>query len=98
VTDTASRPGLVPYIVVWSGEQRSERRVIQNRRGIAYTDELPHDRDSRGALWARRTLNTGRGKPRLGTVHPQRQRRVMRSRALTQDRGHRLSCGGGQRN
>lgn len=79
MTHTLSQTSLVPYIVTWSGEQHIKRRLIQGKRGIAFADELPHDRDSGGALWHRCALRRGQGRPRPGVVHPQRQRRAMRS-------------------
>ncbi len=79
---TWSRPDVVPYITAWSGEQRLTPLVIATVRGIAYPDEVPHDRDRAGVLWVRRALLPGRGRPRYSRVHPQRQRRAM----------HRLLC------
>ncbi|SFL47001.1 hypothetical protein SAMN05192584_11983 [Streptomyces pini] len=72
-----SRPDVVPYITAWSGEQRLTPAVIATARGIAYPDEVPLDRDADGALWVRRALHPGRGRPRYSRVHPQRQRRAM---------------------
>jgi hypothetical protein len=69
-----------PYIVPWSEEQPNTTPVITGRSGgIAYREELPHDRDSFGVLWARRALRPGKGKAEYGAVHPQRQRRCLGS-------------------
>ncbi len=70
----------VPYIATWSAEERSAGPVVlrADGRGIAYRDEVPHDRDAEGVLWMRSGLARGRGKPSFGAVHPARQRRAMR--------------------
>ncbi|AUH40472.1 hypothetical protein [Streptomyces sp. CMB-StM0423] len=68
----------VPYVARWTGEDRlSEPLVIHNFRRIAYAYEHDLDRDSMGVLWARRPLRRGVGRPQLGHIHPQRQRRAM---------------------
>lgn len=82
MTTAARRPGIVPDIATWSAERDISGRVIQGPRGIVFADETPLDRDTRGALWRRMSLQQGQGKPQYGGVHPQRQRRAM----------HRLLC------
>ncbi|MFF7632811.1 hypothetical protein ACFZB9_06610 [Kitasatospora sp. NPDC008050] len=73
------QPGLVPYITAWSEERYVRSEVVAHPAGgIAYRDELPHDRDADGILWARMTLARGRGRPDFGRVHVGRQRRAMR--------------------
>jgi hypothetical protein len=74
------RNAAVPYITSWSAESRPlDRLVTRSRlRGIAYADEVPHDRDGHGILWRRSILAPGRGRPEFGSVHSARQRRVMR--------------------
>ena len=73
------RPDIVPYIAAWSAERFTRPQIIAlPGMGIAYRDELPHDRDSDGVLWARMTLQRGCGKPEFGRVHSGRQRRAMR--------------------
>ena len=59
-----SRPGTVPYIASWSGERLQSRPLVieDDRYGIAYFDEVPHDRDSRGVLWQRAALSSGKGR------------------------------------
>ncbi|MFJ1644692.1 hypothetical protein [Streptomyces sp. NPDC088258] len=52
--------------------------MIATRRGIAYTDETLHDRDTAGVLWTRYGVAQGHGEPLYGSVHPLRQRRAMR--------------------
>lgn len=69
---------VVPYIAAWEAETADASLIVLNPRGgIAYAEETPYDRDDFGALWARRALRRGKGKPLLGEVHPQRQRRTM---------------------
>ncbi|GAA2718531.1 MULTISPECIES: hypothetical protein [Streptomyces] len=78
--NTASRRP-VPYITAWSAEQPIRAAIIANPRkpGIAYLHETPHDRDTFGVLWGTYGIGRGKGRPLLGTVHPQRQRRAMGS-------------------
>lgn len=78
--DATRRPGIVPYIASWTAERRPLDPVVASMRhgGIAYVDEVPHDRDSHGVLWRRSTLRPGKGRPRYGAVHSARQRRSMR--------------------
>jgi hypothetical protein len=66
--------------VAWSGEERPTDRLTirSDGSGIAYTDEVPHDRDNHGVLWRRSTLSPGQGRPVFGTIHAARQRRVAR--------------------
>ena len=70
-------PLLVPYITQWSEEQQSTAPVVQRRRGIAYRDERPGDRDDHGVLWLRVPSQPGRGRPQFGKIHARRQRRAM---------------------
>ncbi|MEV8393178.1 MULTISPECIES: hypothetical protein [unclassified Streptomyces] len=79
MTETPTRQALVPHIATWTEEQRPEATLIMSGWGIAYANELPHDRDEDGALWIRRQLRQGRGEPEYGNVHAERQRRVMSS-------------------
>ncbi|GAA1307470.1 hypothetical protein GCM10009634_70550 [Saccharothrix xinjiangensis] len=86
----AERPGsagtarprlIVPYIAMWSGETTEEEPrlvVLPSRTGIGYADEILGDRDSRGVLWDRATLDPGHGTPRFAQIHVHRQRRAMR--------------------
>lgn len=78
--DVRIRPGNVPYVASWSAEHRSLGPVVTSSRspGIAYRDEVPHDRDSHGVLWRRSTLRPGQGRPEYGDIHTARQRRTMR--------------------
>jgi hypothetical protein len=70
---------VVPYITQWSGEEQTPRPKMVMRRGrIAFADERPCDRDSRGILWARTPSRPGKGRPQFGLVHPGRQRSAMR--------------------
>lgn len=79
-----SQPGgmnaVVPYVATWSAEERTDPPVVERPSGlgIAYADETPADRDSRGVLWDRFTLRPGQGRPRYAQIHPARQRRAMR--------------------
>ena len=70
----------IPYIVSWSAEKPPAKRLTlaPGGRGIAYEDELTHDRDAHGMLWRRSTLRPGQGRPLFGRVHTARQRRTMR--------------------
>ncbi|MPZ79794.1 MAG: hypothetical protein GEV28_05090 [Actinophytocola sp.] len=52
--------------------------MVEHRLGIGYSDEVLGDRDSRGVLWHTHASFPGRGRPKFGEMHPQRQRRVMR--------------------
>jgi hypothetical protein len=63
----------VPYITLWSGEDFTPVRVVQRRRGIAYADERPGDRDEHGVLWARVSSRPGQGRPLFGKLHARRQ-------------------------
>ncbi|MDH6133063.1 hypothetical protein P3T37_002457 [Kitasatospora sp. MAA4] len=75
MSELRGRPG----IATWSAERRSPSELIAvPGRGLAYEDEIPHDRDVDGVLWARMSLNHGGGRPEFGRVHPTRQRRAMR--------------------
>ncbi|MDT3396997.1 hypothetical protein RKE29_10115 [Streptomyces sp. B1866] len=69
----------MPYIASWSSE-KADRPVVVARRqgGIAYPDEILHDRDEHGVLWSRTVLSPGRGRPEFGRIHTLRQRRAMR--------------------
>ncbi|MCH6161633.1 hypothetical protein [Streptomyces marispadix] len=72
------RPAMVPYITQWSGEEVAPRPKMVMRRGrIAFADERPYDRDSRGVLWARTPCQPGKGRPQFGLVHPLRQRNAV---------------------
>lgn len=69
---------LAPYVTRWSEEVRLPGTVIEKPGfGIAYADESVADRDCYGVLWERTSYGPGRGRPRLGKVHPARQRRAM---------------------
>jgi hypothetical protein len=70
-------PITVPYITQWSGEQTSRVSVVQRRRGIAYSDERPGDRDEHGVLWIRESSQPGQGRPLFGKIHSRRQRKAM---------------------
>ncbi|OUD02586.1 hypothetical protein CA983_14280 [Streptomyces swartbergensis] len=74
-----ARPGVVPYISAWSGEQPFRRPIVYDaaRGGIGYADETPEDRDQYGVLWNGRTVAQGVGRPEYGNPHPQRQREAM---------------------
>ncbi|MTE19352.1 hypothetical protein F0L17_09470 [Streptomyces sp. TRM43335] len=72
------KPGPPPYTDCWSEEKLLTPTVVATPRGIAFRDEVPHDRDGWGVLWARRALRRGQGRALYGTVHTQRQRAVMR--------------------
>lgn len=68
-----------PYISSWSEEREPPSRLVERPgRGIAYTDEVMTDRDSRGVLWFRMPSHPGHGQPLFAKVHPLRQRRAMR--------------------
>ncbi|OLR90393.1 hypothetical protein [Actinokineospora bangkokensis] len=69
----------VPYITTWSGEESKRQRVVDRKAGpgIAFVDERPQDRDSRGLLWTRQKRAYGRGRPLFGQVHSPRQRHAM---------------------
>jgi hypothetical protein len=70
---------MVPYITSWSGEHRSNVRVIlRGRFGIGYADETLLDRDDRDVLWTRTPSRPSHGRPEYRKVHPLRQRRAMR--------------------
>jgi hypothetical protein len=77
--DPAKSP-TIPYIVVWSAEKPPAKRLTfaPGGRGIAFEDEVIHDRDAHGILWRRSTLHSGQGEPLFGRVHTARQRRTMR--------------------
>lgn len=76
--------GAIPYITTWSLEQAMPATVVElHGAGIGYLDETFGDRDRDGVLWQRVPSRPGQGRPRLGSVHPLRQRRAMR----------RLHCG-----
>ncbi|MBV9026545.1 MAG: hypothetical protein JO362_22740 [Streptomycetaceae bacterium] len=78
MTEVLNQRAFAPYIVSWSGERPDTSTIVATRRGtIGYLNELPYDRDSFGALWARRPLRQGRGNPEWAAIHPQRQRRCM---------------------
>ncbi|WP_262702072.1 MULTISPECIES: hypothetical protein [Streptomyces] len=78
MTVTSRRTATVPYIATWSDEIALEPRVVlASLYGIAYADEKPGDRDTRGVLWTRRTSAQGSGQPEPGSVHAHRQRRAM---------------------
>ncbi|MCX4746756.1 hypothetical protein OG455_14710 [Kitasatospora sp. NBC_01287] len=80
MVEAATRPGVVPYITAWSEEQYARFDVVAHPAGgIAYRDEVPHDRDADGVLWARMTHARGQGRPDFGRVHFGRQRRAMRA-------------------
>lgn len=51
--------------------------TLASLSGVAFTDERPEDRDSRGVLWNRRGDARGEGRPEFGNVHPARQRKAM---------------------
>ena len=70
-------PVTVPYITQWSAEQMSSMPVVPTRRGIAYPNERPGDRDTHGVLWTRVGSLPGQGRPEYGKVHARRQRRAM---------------------
>ncbi|MFB7594273.1 hypothetical protein [Streptomyces sp. NPDC056160] len=73
-----ARPDVVPFIAVWSGEQKHRRTVVYSGHGgIAYADEAPEDRDQHGVLWDARAEGRGTGRPQYGNVHPTRQRVAM---------------------
>ena len=73
-----ARPGVVPFIAAWSGEQQLTRKVVYSGQGgIAFADEAPEDRDQFGVLWNGRAVSQGSGSPRYGEVHPARQRVAM---------------------
>lgn len=70
---------IAPYVTMWSAEELPSARPVERPgRGIAYVDELLTDRDSQGVLWYRTVSRPRRGRPRIGTTHPLRQRRAMR--------------------
>lgn len=77
----------IPYIATWSEEVRDDRDLQVDTRGISYLPPRPADRDDRGVLWVRRSSRQGQGRPDLGGVHPQRQRRAMEL-LLCQVSGH----------
>ncbi|HEX5408059.1 MAG TPA: hypothetical protein VFX16_37830 [Pseudonocardiaceae bacterium] len=86
----------MPYVAIWTGEQTIATTVMRYGQGIAYTDEIPTDRDHDGVLWTRSSSRPGQGRPVFTQLHPLRQRRAMR-RLLCQvcagpadynDRGH----------
>jgi hypothetical protein len=54
-------PITVPYITQWSEEQTSSVPVVHRRRGIAYADERPGDRDEHGVLWIRESSRPRQG-------------------------------------
>jgi hypothetical protein len=79
VLPTVGRGGVVPYIVVWSGEHTLPTRVVQGQfGGIGYADETLADRDRDGVLWTRMSSRPGDGRPLYARLHPLRQRRAMR--------------------
>lgn len=84
------RPGVVPYLVRWTGEPDLPMPVVRRGRGggIGYADEQRYDRDGYQVLWSRVVSRPGRGRPRFGEVHSARQRQCM-----TAVRCH--ICGGG---
>ncbi|GCD99211.1 hypothetical protein [Embleya hyalina] len=67
----------VPYVSTWSGEIRDARDLQVDTLRISHLPPRPTDRDDHGVLWARYSSRPGRGRPDLGLVHPQRQRRAM---------------------
>ncbi|WP_051764682.1 hypothetical protein [Saccharothrix syringae] len=79
VEEDRAKP-VVPYIAMWSEEAVREPQLVERRggAGIAYADEILGDRDSRGVLWDRATVASGRGKPQFAKIHVHRQRRAMR--------------------
>jgi hypothetical protein len=73
------RPGLIPYITLWTSESARRPCVVQHgHEGIAYADERRDDRDPRGVLWDRIPSSPGVGRPEFGKVHALRQRQSMR--------------------
>jgi hypothetical protein len=70
-------PVTVPYITQWSAEDFSPVWLVQRRRGIAYADERPGDRDKHGVLWARVSSLPGQGRPPYGKLHARRQRKAI---------------------
>jgi hypothetical protein len=72
------RPDVVPFVTAYSGEKPYSRGIVSTPLGgIGYVFETPEDRDQHGVLWNGRAMARGRGKPRFGDVHPQRQRMAM---------------------
>ena len=69
----------VPFMVAWSGEEKSRPKVVYGPggRGVAYANEEPGDRDSRGVLWRREKVAYGRGRPLFARLHTGRQRYAM---------------------
>jgi hypothetical protein len=79
---TFGKGGIVPYVALWSGERPSGQIVCRFDKsvpvGIAFADEAPEDRDSRGLLWNRTNQAAGSGRPDFAKIHPLRQRKAMR--------------------
>ncbi|KOG88559.1 hypothetical protein [Streptomyces varsoviensis] len=82
---TTSNNAIVPYITTRVGERLGVgmNLRIHPTRGLCYAPEFANDRDSSGALWARRSHNprdnAGQptGEPLYAKVHPSRQRECM---------------------
>lgn len=80
-------PQLIPYITLRSGEhdQSGQSLVLSPYRAgvrIAYSDEVPEDRDDHGLLYARTSQRLDAagwptGQPEREDVHPARQRECM---------------------
>ncbi|GAA3885790.1 hypothetical protein [Streptomyces lannensis] len=82
--------GLIPFVTQREGEEAApnnlflEKTAVRQHR-LRYQDEDPRDRDHRGVLWARCSLNPvdGRlqptGAPQWKLMHPLRQRLTMQA-------------------
>ncbi|MFE7114168.1 hypothetical protein ACFU99_01930 [Streptomyces sp. NPDC057654] len=95
---------VVPYITTRDGEELGIGSMLRAdpARGLYYANEGPHDRDRRGALWARQGHNprdnAGQptGEPLYAKVHPSRQRETMyelRCQICCQELASRTSLG-----
>jgi hypothetical protein len=69
----------VPFAAAWSGEEPDISRLIARPfgAGLAYSDEMPEDRDERGVLWARMQVAPGSGRPMFDRMHSVRQREAL---------------------
>jgi hypothetical protein len=74
VRDGAGR--LIPYVTLLKGEGSVALGGLvagPGGRGVVYRDEVPEDRDRRGALWVRNAPpSDGRSIPLFRKVHPRR--------------------------
>jgi hypothetical protein len=93
VASPGNAPLTVPYITQWSEERVSSVPVVHRRRGIAYAEERPGDRDEHGVLWIRESSRPHQGRPLFGKIHSRRQLRAI-TRMLCQVCGGRADRNG----